>query len=280
MSPTIPTIPDSVNPESDLIKDDISIIAFRRSSTGNQLFLKRAGSGAYRNFAAMIAPDDVAINYGTFIVSMGAWIDSNIDTEHLPWEVPDVKTMVLGAPSFAHFEQAHRIINTGSIDVPNVLTVALDVTNTGRSATPTFYAWLEDRIQTKVENETKEITEYYEEQLAIKESEIGALSNELSQIKKVSQQHNYESEQIANQYKEEITKIPEVQQIVYTQYEKSIEFIIVVNSIERDLFYHLSQIESQLCDQYTDWIFEFETIGSRTFSQQPRDGYVNLFSRD
>ena len=126
----------------------------------------------------------------------------------------------------------------------------------------------------------EEIVKYYQERLDIQESEIRALSNELSQIKENNQQHNYESEQIANQYKEEITKIPEVQQIGYTQYEKSIEFIVVVNSIERDLFYHLSQIESQLCDQYTDWIFEFETIGSRTFSQQPRDGYVNLFSRD
>ena len=109
MSPTIPSTPDSVNPESDLIKGDISIITFRRSSTGNQLFLKRAGSGAYHNFVAMIEPDDVTIDYGTFIESMGAWVDSNIDTEHIPWELPDVKTMVLGAPSFAHFERAHRI---------------------------------------------------------------------------------------------------------------------------------------------------------------------------
>ena len=89
-----------------------------------------------------------------------------------------------------------------------------------------------------------------------------------------------EAEQIKSWYRNEVSEIPEVEQIVYTQYEKSIEFVVVVDSIERDLFYHLSQIESQLCDQYTDWIFEFETIGPRTFSQQSRDGYTNLFRRD
>ena len=89
-----------------------------------------------------------------------------------------------------------------------------------------------------------------------------------------------EARQIANLYQQAVSQIPEVQQIVYKQDGKSIEFIVVINQIERNLFFHLSQIESRLCDEYSDWFFEFENIGSRTFSQQFRDEYTNLFSRE
>ena len=54
----------------------------------------------------------------------------------------------------------------------------------------------------------EELIEYYEKQLAIKESKIRALSNQLSEMKKVDSQQNHESEQIKCQYRAEITKIP------------------------------------------------------------------------
>ena len=116
-------------------------------------------------------------------------------------------------------------MNTGSIGLPDALGFALAPPDISRPAAHTSLysildAWIEDRVQTRVQDEKTEITEYYENQLAIRESEIRTLSNELSEIKEVNQQQNHESEQIKNQYREEITKIPEVQQIVYTQYEK------------------------------------------------------------
>ena len=89
-----------------------------------------------------------------------------------------------------------------------------------------------------------------------------------------------EARQIATLYQRKVSQIPEVQQIVYQQDGKSIEFIVVINQIERNLFFHLSQIESRLCDEYSDWFFEFENIGSRTFSKQFRDEYTHLFSRE
>ena len=73
--------------------------------------------------------------------------------------------------------------------------------------TPPSYLTLED---------LEKITKQFEKLLAIKESEIRKLSIELSQIKKEDLQQNRESEQIKNQYREEITKIPEAQQAMCT----------------------------------------------------------------
>ena len=87
-------------------------------------------------------------------------------------------------------------------------------------------------------------------------------------------------EQIVKEYQRAVSQIPEVEKIKYMQRKKSIEFLVVVDRIRRKLSHQLSQIESRLCDEYTDWYFEFEHIGSRTFSQQSRAGYTNLFSRD
>ena len=197
----------------------------------------------------------------------------------------DGATMVIDTPDFVHDEQAYRIMNTGSIGMSDTLTFALAPVNISRPAAhANLYtildAWLENRVQARVQDETKEITEYYEEQLAIKDSEIRTLSNELSQIRKVNQQQNHESEQIKDQYREEITKIPEVEKVRYKRRKNSIEFLVVVNRIRGKLSRRLSQIESQLCNEYTDWLFEFEHIGSRTFAQQSRNEYTNLFDRD
>ena len=89
-----------------------------------------------------------------------------------------------------------------------------------------------------------------------------------------------EAEQIVKEYQQAVSQIPEVQGIVYIRRKKSIEFVVVVDRIRRKLSSQLSQIECRLCDEYTDWFFGFEHISSRTFSQQSRNGYTHLFSRD
>ena len=89
-----------------------------------------------------------------------------------------------------------------------------------------------------------------------------------------------EAEQIVKDYQRAVSQIPEVQQVVYIRRKNSIEFVVVIDRIRRKLSSQLSQIECRLCDQYTDWFFGFEHISSRTFSQQYRDGYTNLFSRN
>ena len=124
------------------------------------------------------------------------------------------------------------------------------------------------------------ITEYYEGQLAIKESEIGALSNELSQIKKVSQQQNHEPEQIKSQYKEEIAKIPEVQQALYKQNQREIQFLVVLDNMRWDLSDQLGEIEDHLEASFTSWLFDFEHIGHRISSQQHQNAYIEFFTRD
>ena len=89
-----------------------------------------------------------------------------------------------------------------------------------------------------------------------------------------------EAEQIVKDYQRAVSQIPEVQGVVYIRRKKSIEFVVVVDRIRRKLSSQLSQIECRLCDEYTDWFFGFEHISSRTFSQQSRNGYTHLFSRD
>ena len=89
-----------------------------------------------------------------------------------------------------------------------------------------------------------------------------------------------EAEQILKEFQRAVSQIPEVQQVVYKQYKKSIEFIVTVDRIRRELSGQLSKIEFRFYDEYTDWFFNFEHIGIRTFSEWPLDGYVNLFSRE
>ncbi len=89
-----------------------------------------------------------------------------------------------------------------------------------------------------------------------------------------------EAEQIVKEYQQAVSQIPEVQGVVYIRRKKSIEFVVVVDRIRRKLSSQLSQIECRLCDEYTDWFFGFEHISSCTFSQQSRNGYTHLFSRD
>ena len=89
-----------------------------------------------------------------------------------------------------------------------------------------------------------------------------------------------EAEQVLKEYQRAVSQIPEVQGAVYKQYGKNIEFIVAVDRMRRELSGQLSQIEGRLYDKYTDWYFDFEHIGIRTFSQWSLDGYANLFSRE
>ena len=89
-----------------------------------------------------------------------------------------------------------------------------------------------------------------------------------------------EAEQILKEFQRAVSQIPEVQGVVYKQYGKNIEFIVAVDRIRRELSGQLSQIEGRLYDKYTDWFFDFEHIGVRTFSQWILSGYANLFSRE
>ena len=119
----------------------------------------------------------------------------------------------------------------------------------------------------------EEITKYYQEQLAIKESEIRVLSNELSQIKKENQQQNYESEQIKSQYREEITKIPEVQQAIYKENGQEIQFITMLSNPKKVLSHEIYEIENKLEKQYPNWSLDFQYIGPRTFPEKLEEKY-------
>lgn len=88
-----------------------------------------------------------------------------------------------------------------------------------------------------------------------------------------------EVEEIKGWYVEKVSQIPEVEKIRCKHTEKSIEFIVAVDRIRRRISQQLSRIEFQLYNQYTDWFFEFEHIGVRTFSQWSLRGYDNLFDR-
>ena len=89
-----------------------------------------------------------------------------------------------------------------------------------------------------------------------------------------------EVEQILKEYQRAVSQMPEVQSVVYKQCKKSIEFIVAVDRIRRKISGQLSQAEGRLYRKYTDWYFEFEHIGIRTFSQWSLDEYDSLFSRD
>ena len=88
-----------------------------------------------------------------------------------------------------------------------------------------------------------------------------------------------EAEKIKSWYRNEVSKIPEVEQIVCKQNKKNIEFIVAVDRIRRTISQQLSRVEFQVYNKYTDWFFDFEHVGIRTFSQWSLNGYDNLFSR-
>ena len=158
--------------DKDLIEAEIGPI--HRSFAGNQLSPFRAIIGMIRNYwSAGVGgaySSSIIITNPTDVDLVVPWIRS----DNSEWEDLDAEMMVIGAPDFVQSRRAlpRGIVNTGIIGIPNA---------TASSSAPewTFAG----------------ITNYYEELLAIKESEIRKLSIELSQIKKGDLQHNYECEQ-------------------------------------------------------------------------------------
>ena len=126
----------------------------------------------------------------------------------------------------------------------------------------------------------KKIVGFYENLLAIKESEIRKLRNELSELKKESEQMDGTLEQIKDQYKEKIAKIPEVQQVLCKQNHGELQFVVALNDMTRDLSDQLDDVEDYLENNYTGWIFDFEYVGHRVSSQQFQQTYIQLFTRD
>lgn len=272
----------SVALDENFVKEGVSPIG--HIPTGNQL-------SAFRAIVDLIRNDWAARMEGAYSSVIFTHVtDADVGvplfrSDNRGWETPNAVALVMDGFGFSHYEQAPGIVNTGAIGMPDDIAFALAPPHISRPAAHTSLSaildtWLENRIQTRVQDAIQGIKEYYEEQLANRDSEIQTLSNELSQIKTVNQYQNHESEQIKSEYSEEIAKIPEVAKIRCKQRKNSIEFLVVINQIRRNLSYQLSQIESQLCDEYTNWFFEFEHVSIRTFSRQSRAGYADLFNRD
>ena len=119
----------------------------------------------------------------------------------------------------------------------------------------------------------EELIAYYEEQLAIKESKIRALSNQLSEMKKVDSQQNHESEQIKHQYRAEITKIPEVEQVMYQENGKEILFITILSDPKKVLSDEIYEIENRLEMKYPDWSLDFQYMAPPKFPEKFKAEY-------
>ena len=238
MQARIPKSLGSPNPDKELIKSYISANPFRGSSTSNLLFFYRTGVVVFGNSVGLSAQapyGDIGIIDDTTVGLFGEMEDSLLDKGHMLWEDSDVEMVISGPTTLAHMDPLR--------------------------------AWFEDYILTRIQDRTEKITEYYEEQLAIyeeqlsiKESEIKALSSELSQIKEDNQRRSHEPEQIKSQYKEEIAKIPEVQQAMYIENVKELQFITVLSDLEKALSHEIYVIENELEKKYPNWSLDFQYI--------------------
>ncbi len=90
----------------------------------------------------------------------------------------------------------------------------------------------------------------------------------------------HEAVKIVNYYQQAVSHIPGVKEVRYKIRKRSIEFVVLVDRIRRKLSHRLSQIESELCDEYTEWFFEFEHLSSPTLPRQYQSEYSNLFSSE
>ena len=266
----------TATPDTDLIEEEIAPI--HRSFAGNQLSLFRPIIGIIRNDWGAGAEGSYS---SSVIIANATDVDLAVPwarSDNSGWEDLDAEMMVIGAPDYAHYEHAHKIMNTGSIGMPDALTFGLGTANISRptahaSLHTIFDAWPGNRIQTRVQDATKEIKEYYEEQLAIKDSEIRVLSNELSEIKQMNQQQSHESEQIKNQYRDAITKIPEVQQAMYKGNVKEIQFITMLSDPKKALSHEIYVIENSIEKKFPNWSLDFQYIGPRKYPEKLKVKY-------
>ena len=126
----------------------------------------------------------------------------------------------------------------------------------------------------------KRTTDCFDTLLAIKDSEIRKLRNELSELKKESLQLNSELEQIKDECRQGILGIPEVQQAMCEYNQREILFIFVLNDMTRDLSDRLGEVEYTLRKKYADWNIGFEYVEDRISSQQFEESQVEIFDRD
>ena len=132
----------------------------------------------------------------------------------------------------------------------------------------------------KQELTIKRNTDSFDTLLAIKDSEIRKLRNELSELKKESLQLNSELEQIKDECRQGILGIPEVQQALYEYNQREILFIFVLNDMTRDLSDRLGEVEYTLRKKYAAWNIGFEYVEDRISSQQFEESQVEIFDRD
>ena len=126
----------------------------------------------------------------------------------------------------------------------------------------------------------KRTTDFFDTLLAIKDSEIRKLRNELSELKKESLQLNSELEQIKAECRQGILGIPEVQQALCEYNQREILFIFVLDDMTRDLSDQLGEVEYTLRKKYAAWNIGFEYVEDRISSQQFEESQVEIFDRD
>ena len=283
MQTTIPINLGSARSDEDFTEGDISINPIRWRSTGNQPLLNREDSSAFRVFLDSAAweaySDHLAIIDGLPVelsserinCGLSGWITQSGDL--------DAETIVINPPDFVPSDRGLLgLVNTGFTRRSEELPYVSAIPNVSR---PTSLAHMQIRAYAThhypsyraMEQILGEITEYYQEQLDIKDSEIRALSNELSEMKKENEYQKHESEQIKNQYREEITKIPEVQQAMYKENVKELQFIIMFSDPKKALSDEVYEIENKLEKKYPDWSLDFQYIGPRKYPEKLKEKY-------
>ena len=87
-----------------------------------------------------------------------------------------------------------------------------------------------------------------------------------------------EVEEIKDWYADKVSQTLEAEALLYKQYEKNIDFVVVVNHIRRDHSFQLSDIACEIDDLYPHWHFGFQYVSIRTAGQLPLDEYSDLIN--
>ena len=85
-----------------------------------------------------------------------------------------------------------------------------------------------------------------------------------------------ETKEIIDWYAEQVSQILEAKALLYKQDGNNIEFVVVVDHIRRDHSFQLSDLACELDDLYPHWEFDFQYISIRTAGQLPLDEYSDI----
>ena len=85
-----------------------------------------------------------------------------------------------------------------------------------------------------------------------------------------------ETKEIIDWYAEQVSQILEAKVLLYKQDGNNIEFVVVVDHIRRDHSFQLSDLACELDDLYPHWEFDFQYISIRTAGQLPLDEYSDI----